>query len=126
MPSEQDHFDAVHAFLTAAGAAPFELSKLPATLPQHFTVITVSRMFAGTNRVGSLVGTNSYRITERSVARNDVSARELRRLGSALEGAVLTIGDLTSTPVQFETADPIAPDDEKPWVSGLRMWTYCL
>ena len=68
--------------------------------------------------------TRAAGITTRAVARTVSNAREMRRRAGQIEGVSLVIGDEESTPVQFETEDLIAPDDD--WYSGLTYWTYAL
>lgn len=120
MTDEAAQLTAVKEFLTTAQAFPYSLGDLSrmAVPPKRYTEVTVSRVFGGEARVDGFKSTTSWRITTRAVAMTEDDAREIRRRASTLELAVL--GD--STPVEFETAQDIEPDDG--WYSGLTTWTY--
>jgi hypothetical protein len=124
MASEDLHAAAVLAFLTTAGSNPFDLSKVPAIPPDYYTEVGVVRRFGGVQRYGGQRDGQLYRITERAVAKILKNAQNLRSRSDALEGAVLTIDGLTTTPIEFESADVIGPDDG--YYSGLRTWSYAL
>lgn len=124
MATEKEHSTAVIAFLTTAAAAPYSLGTAAASLPDFYTEVGVVRRFGGEQRLSGVRDGELYRITARQVARLYPNAQNLRAKSAALEGAVLTIGALTTTPIEFESADPIAEDDG--WYSGLQTWTYAL
>ncbi|GAB3776771.1 hypothetical protein FB382_004394 [Nocardioides ginsengisegetis] len=134
-PTEEQHATAVMAALTAANAVPLSLSEItrriadPArygALPKFYTEVTVTRRFNGDGaRSGGGSGVRLVRITTRAVAETEANAREMRRRTSdGLEGSSLSVVGFDSTPVEFETEDPIAPDDG--WFSGLTTWTYAV
>lgn len=127
--SESSHSTAVRAALTDAGAAPYDLGKVPGTtgnagtLPTWYTETSVMRRFGGNPRSDSRSGVKGYRITTRAVANSAANARNVRdKQHTALEGVVLTVDGKQTTPIEFESADPIAADDGL--FSGLVTWTY--
>lgn len=124
-PTEQDCADAVKAFLSAAGAIPYEVGRVPSPLPLRYTEFSVYRAFGGEPRNGGLPGTQLYRIATRAVADNVDNVRVMRQKAATLEGAVLHPGSSESTPVQFETTDYIAPPSEN-WQSGYTTWTFAV
>lgn len=89
--------------------------------PACYVELVTSRRFIQPARMfptASVIGT---RATLRWVADTVGNARKLRDLcTTALEGQVLLSG--TTTPVQFETEEPIGPDDG--FYSGSADWTY--
>ena len=127
-PSEDEHALAVLAALNAVlptGRKAYDSDTLRAlaTLPTDYVEVTVSRRFGGEERGGGYIGTEPYRITTRVVGKTISNARVLRdKVRTALAFNTVTVGALTTTPVAFETEDPIG-DDEGLW-SGLTLWTY--
>lgn len=121
MPNEQAHSDAVVAAFSALGAIAYDLGDVPSSAA-HYTEITVTRRFGGEQRGSGEREGQLFRITARQVAKVYQNAQNLRAKSAGIEGAVLTVGGTTTTPVEFESADPIAPDDG--WFSGLETWTY--
>lgn len=124
MPNEQAHSDAVVALLTTLGALPYDLGDIPATPPERYTEVTVTRRFGGEQRFSGLRDGQLFRITARQVAKVYQNAQNLRAKSAAIEGVTLTVGGQTTTPIEFESADPIGTDDG--WYSGLETWTYAL
>lgn len=122
MASEEQHAEAVKAALTALTAVPYDYDEIPATLPAYYNAITVERRYGGTGRGSGEIPTEAYRITAQSIAKTVSNAREMRRRARLLEGVVLTIDGTETTPIEFESADPIGPDDG--WYSGLLTLTY--
>lgn len=114
--------------LAAGDAVPKTLQDLKTKDPErlYYNEITVSDRYGdGQLRLGVWLGTGGYRITTRAVGATEDAAYQMRELArTALEYAVLTIGDVTTTPVMFETAEQIAEDDG--WWSGLTTWTTTL
>lgn len=109
-------------------AASYDIDDVPGlngntgTLPFRYVEIGVSRRYTEPDRGDAMPSFIGYRITTRAVAKNITDARNLRRLtGLALENKALTVSGQTSTPVAFETEDPIAPDEDR--YSGLTYWT---
>ena len=128
LPTETEHATAVLAALNAVlptGRKAYDSDDLRrlATLPTDYVEVTVSRRFGGEERANGYIGTEPYRITTRVVAKEIPNARLLRdKVRTALAFNTVTVGSLTTTPVAFETEDPIG-DDEGLW-SGVTSWTY--
>lgn len=128
-PSEQEHFDAVVAALTAAQARPYDYDTLPPTSVTAYTLVTVTDRFGGVQRATSQIGTRGVRVTVRAVGITADNAREMRkRADAALREQRLTVAGFTSTPIAFETSDPVAQDGDLRttgvWYSGLSLYTY--
>jgi hypothetical protein len=125
---EQLHAAAVIAIINAglpAQTRAYDLDDVPATLPTHYVAVTVSRRVRGELRAAA-TSTAGWRDTTRVVDKNSVTnARNTAKIvRSALEFASLSVDGKASTAVQFESAEPIGPDDG--WWSGLTTWTYTL
>ena len=96
--------------------------KSTATTPPHYNEVTVEDRFGGELRNSVWRGTNGWRITTRAVSETEDGAYQMRaKARAALEYTLLAVGADGSTPVMFESADPIA-EDEGHW-SGLTTWT---
>lgn len=127
--AEELHAVAVIALLNAALPAQvraYDVDEVPATRPANYLEVTVSRRFGGEQRsVGSSTH-GGWRALVRSVSQVSVSnARKNAEAGRvALESKRVTVSSKKSTPIQFETADPIAADDG--WWSGVTAFTYAL
>lgn len=127
--NEQTHAAAVVARLNAvlpAAVRAYSSDDVPADKPSKYVEVSVTRRAGGNLRSAAVTATGGWRITTRvvdqvSVANARLTANTVR---TAIEFYYLSIGGKTSTPVQFETSDPIAPDDG--WWSGLTAWTYAL
>lgn len=101
----------------------YELDKAPMT-GADFAEITLSRRFGGNERGGRL-SPSSWRLTVRTVGSEVENARLLHEKAQAIEGYVLTVGSETSTPVLFETEEPIGPDEaQRIYWTGLRSYTF--
>lgn len=125
-PTEEDVLAAVMDRLDAADAFPLTLQQAQdlgeSGLPAYYTEVTLSPRFGGAQRQNAAIGTRGWRVATRAVARDESNAREMsRRADVALREVSLTVALLTSSPVQFETAEAIAKDDQ--WFSGLTAWT---
>lgn len=127
--SESTHLTAVLAALTTAGAIPYDIGRVPGTtgnpgtLPARYTEVSVMRRFGGNPRQTSQSGVEGYRIATRAVADSAANARNLRaKQHAALEEVSLTIDGTVTSPIKFEGAEPIAPDEGE--FSGLVTWTY--
>lgn len=128
-PSEQEHFDAVMAVLMAAQARPYDYDTLPASAVTAYTLVTVTDRFGGAPRMTAQIGTRGVRVTVRAVGITADNAREMRkRADAALREQRVVVGDFTSTPIAFETSDPVAQDGDLRtagvWYSGLSLYTY--
>ena len=127
--NEQTHAAAVVARLNAilpATVRAFDLDDMPTELPSKYVEVTVSRRFGGALRSAAVTSISGWRITTRVVDQNSIPNARLsaNTVRTALEFYRLAIGGKTSTPVQFETAEVIGPDDG--WWSGMTAWTYAL
>jgi hypothetical protein len=101
----------------------YELDKAP-TSGADFAEITLSRRFGGNERGGRL-SPSSWRLTVRAVGSTLANARLLHENAQAIEGFVLTVGSETSTPVLFETEEPIGLDEaQRLYWTGLRSFTF--
>lgn len=123
--TQEQHATAVLAALNAALAPKqaYEYDTLPTTRPAEYVEATVSRRFGGESRLSAQKGTTGWRVTTRAVAQTVSNARLLaQKATQALEDVSLTVDGKSTTPIQFETEDPIGPDDG--WYSGLVTWTY--
>lgn len=125
-PSIQDHFDAVEALLTAANARPEDLDQAPTEACNQFTV---ADRFGGAARLCGEIGTRSVRIVVKALGESADDAREMqRRHLAALRGKRITFTDRTSTRIQFESGDAVAPDGDLltvgAWFSASTTFTY--
>lgn len=127
--SESTHQAALLAALDSAGAVPYDLGKVPGStgntgkVPQWYTEVSVSRRYGSNPRVTSASGVQGYRITTRAVANSAANARNVRaKQHAALEETVLTVDGEATTPIKFESAEPIASDEGM--FSGLTTWTF--
>ena len=126
--STDQHAAAVVALLNAALApkAAYDIDDIRkmSAPPSEYIEITLTRRFGGNTRVCGGIAPSSWRLTTRAVASTVGNARKLLDdTTTALELARITVASETSTPVQFETEDPIRTDDDNTW-TGLRSWTY--
>lgn len=125
--SEEAHIEALRSLLNTA-LAPHQaftvqaLEEMPAR-PAVYVELGAMRRFGGTERLAGKPVPELWRAYTRVVAQQEVNARRLRGLvQDALEDARLSVAGKASTPVRFESADPVAPDEG--WFSGLTTWTY--
>lgn len=104
----------------------YELHQVPSTRPPNYVELSLSRRFGGEFKQSGDVGTTGYRVTLRAVAQVSVMAarEDLEKCRAALEFTSLAVGGSTTTPIQFETEDPVAADDG--WFSGLMSFTYVI
>lgn len=128
-PTEQQHHDAVTAALTAVNARPYDYNDVIPTGTSGYTLVAVTDRFGGNLRLTGQVGVRAVRVTCRYVGTTPDNVRELRRRGeSALREKSLTVGGFESTPIQFETAEVVAPDGDATsggqWFSALSAYTY--
>lgn len=122
------HYTAILAALNVAGSRKAYRMGDPAIVSEAadtYTEVIISRRFGGIARMDSTLDSTLHRATARYVSKSATNAgvQQSKARGS-LEYAVLTIGGLSTTPVQFETEDPIGPDDG--WFSGADDFTYAL
>lgn len=127
--NEQTHAAAVIARLNAvlpATVRAYDVDDVPTDLPSKYVEVTVTRRYGGTRRASASTATGGWRITTRVVDQTSIANARLtaNTARTALEFYRLSIGGKTSTPVQFETAEVIGPDDG--WWSGMTAYTYAL
>jgi hypothetical protein len=128
---ERQHIAAVSAALTASVGANrvFEYGKVPGqsgnpgSLPDIFVLPALERRNGPTDQ--GRARRSGWRLQVRYVGRTANEARwAAERVSQALEGKRLTVDGVESTPVVFESATRIAPDDGR--YSGESVWTYAL
>lgn len=99
-----------------------DLAKLE-SLPAAYVELFVTRRFGGTERNAGGKGREGWRIGTRGVAQTVTNARlMLAKTAEALEEVRLTVDGIATTPIKFESAEVVGPDDG--WYSGLVLWTY--
>ncbi len=126
---EQLHATAVLAVLNAAlpdSVVAYDVDDLPTPRPSRYVEVSVTRRAGGNLRSVGSTSIAGWRITTRPV--DQFSVTNARKAATTVRGAIefarLTVSGKKSTPVQFETSDPIEADEG--WVSGLTAWTYAL
>jgi len=115
------------ALLTALGGAEgknYEIGKVPTTKPAWYNEVVVIRRYGGTFRGDADPNAKLYRAFIRSVGQAVANATEMRRRALLLENTALTVGDEKTTPLQFETEEPIGLDDG--WYSGSLQLIFAL
>lgn len=104
----------------------YDSDEVPATKPSKYVEVTLTRRPGGNLRSAGNTSTAGWRISTRVV--DKVSITNARRTANTVRNALeffgLTVAGKPSTPIQFETAEPVGPDDG--WWSGLTTWTYAL
>lgn len=128
MPTEQQI--ATAALALANGVLPaamraYEPSKVPASKPNEFVTVTLVRRAGGSPRAGRYV-TSGWSLFFMAASRtSEANARHgLDLIRGAFENNVLTVGDDTSTPVRFDNARPVGPDDK--YSSGVNTYSFTL
>lgn len=124
MATDADHLAAVLAAYNATEKVAYTLDSLPDVLPPRHLVVTVVRRFGGVQRLAGVVDGRLYRIVARAVAKTVDGTQQMLEQVYALENQTLTFGAATSTPVAFESADSLAPDQG--WYSAGASFTYAL
>lgn len=122
--TEEQHATAVIGFLNGLSANAFDPDDLPSPRPENYTEVHLARRYGGVMRGDAIPDGQLYRLLVRQVGRTVTNARQLRANIASIEGSVLTVNGRSTTPVTFESADVIAPDDG--WYSGSQTWTYAL
>lgn len=120
--------DALNAVLPAGKKAydTDALDRLTALPDEYVEVVITRRAYGGSERLPAATTAGGWRVLTRSVSKRSINnARDQHdAVHGALEFKRLTIGGKRTTRIQFETAEPIGPDDGA-W-SGYQMWTYVL
>lgn len=128
-PTEQEHYDAVVAALDALSANPYGYEDTVPSSVSGYTLPAVSDRVGGALRLTGQVGIRAVRVTCRYVGRTPDNVREMRKRGeAALREQSITVAGYESTPIQFETAEQVAPDGDLErsgqWYSALSAYTY--
>ena len=128
MATEQQVASTVLAAINAAlptSVRAYEPSKVPATRPGEYAVVTVVRRGGGSARAGRH-GTKGWSVYIMAASRSsETNARNtLQRAGDAIESAVLSVAGVESTPIRFDNARAVAPDDG--WFTGVKTYTFAL
>lgn len=126
-PTEQQHFDAVRAVLDAAGARPYDYDESP--IEADYTRMTVTDRYGGVPHMSGQIGVRLARITVLAVGSKASNVREIRRRAdAALREQSIAVGSHKTTPIQFETAEPVSPDGGElstgSWYSAASTYTY--
>lgn len=109
------------------GRKAYDIDEVPSPFPESYLEVSVTRRYAEYAGASSRRACEAWRVTTRSVGHRSVTnVREMHRRATAvLEGARLTVDGSLTSPIQFETEDPVGPDgDSTEWFSGLISWTY--
>lgn len=128
MTTEQQNADAILAALNAALAPKmaYEVDDVPSPRPAEYVEVQLVRRFGGTARGCGWKGTVGYRLTVFGISQTSASNARmlLEKCRAALEFQHLVVDGQQTTPIQFETANEVAPDDG--WLSGFHDYTYAL
>lgn len=127
--TEQQIATALLAVVNAALPADkkcYELNEVPSPRPADYVEMTLSRTFGGEFRACGGVGVTSYRVTFRGISQTTVKnvRNRLETCRSVLESAQVVVDSDSTTPIRFETEDPVAADDG--WFSGLHSYTFAI
>lgn len=125
--AEVAHASAVRAALDVPLGqwSAYDYDDVPTVLPEMYVLISLSRRFGGQSRLDGSTALGGWRLTTLAVGHTVDEARFIRdATAGALSNARLTVTGLLSSPIQFETEQPIAYDDG--WFSGITAWTYAL
>ena len=127
MPTEQQ---IATALLTIANAAvapvvAYEPSKVPATKPAEFVTLALVRRSGGSPRSGRYVTTGWALYVMAASKISEVNARlRHEKVAAALESRTLTVDGIKSTPIKFDSARPVGPDDG--YSTGVRVYHFTL
>lgn len=128
MTTRGQHAVAVLAVINAplpAAIRAYETDHIPDPLPDQYVEVILTRVFGGEPMLDGSIASSGWLIFTRFVAKSITNAGRLQdRVGGELEGRILTIAGRASTPVTFETEEPIAPDNG--WYSGSAQWAYTI
>lgn len=121
--------DVATALLTAINAtlAPrkaWDDDKVPADADKlGYVTINLSRRYVDDRLVSGEVTMTGWRLVTRYVSKSVPNARLMRaKVATALEEALVPFAGDYFGPVDFESAEPIGPDDG--WFSGADTWTF--
>lgn len=127
MPTEQQISDVCIAAINAqfSSTRAYESSSLPASRPAEFIVVTLVRRSGGSPRAGRYV-TSGWALYVMAASQTFASnaRNSLEKARAALEGVVITVDGVKSTPIRFGDGRPVAPDDG--WLSGVNTYQFAL
>lgn len=127
--TESEHLAAVVDVMDTAGAVPYTLQdkKRVQVLPPAYSEVTIEPRAGGSFRMSATTSRCGYRISVVARGRTEDRAQSMRELTiTALRGASLLVAGYHTTPVAFESGQPIDDDDEPGWYSGLLLFTYVI
>jgi hypothetical protein len=128
MPTEQQVAAATLGIANTALTGPteaYEPSKVPKQKPSEFVTVTLVRRGGGIPRSGRYTTTGwSLYVMAASKTSESNARNSLEQVGTALEGRVLTIAGVASSPVKFDSARPVGPDDG--WSTGVKVYSFTL
>lgn len=134
LASEAAHAAAVLAVINAAlpgDTNAYTADEVPSSpRPANYVEVSIMRRANGTQRHGSGSTAAGWRILTREVSQTAVSnaqtVAEFVRVSLERKRISVTKNaeTKTSTPIQFETGEPVGEDDG--WWSGYQTWTYVL
>lgn len=124
--TESDHTTAVLAVMETGGAVPYTVqdANRVVVLPPGYNVITLEPRAGGTFRQARSTR-RGYRLAVESRGQTYDQAQAMREAADrALRGVELVIDGLPTTPLVFESGQPIDEDTRPGWYSGLLLLTY--
>lgn len=126
MASEQDQVDAILAVLNAALSpkVAYDVGDVPLDRPAEYVEVFLTRRFGAVETIGGPKSSTGWRVTVRAVSRSSVNNVRLmlNKCREALEDVRLSVGAEETTPIEFENARTIAPDEG--WFTGATNFTY--
>lgn len=128
--SEQEHYDAVKALLSAGSAVPLTLGEIKVhrqkgTLPAGYTEVYVSERHTVPSRVGGRSGPRAWRVQTRAIGTTEANARTMRqRAAVALDERWITVSGESAPIFRAVSDDPIGEDNGS--YSGLSEYGYTL
>jgi hypothetical protein len=125
-------FDAVKAAVVGEfGANVYEYGKAPGAdgnpgvLPSKYLLLVVERRFVPPSRMSRTASRTGWRITGVGVGRySPTNARDaLTALATALDGQLLTVNGVVTTPIEFESGQAPVKEGASEWFSGFDAYT---
>lgn len=126
LATESDHLDAVLVVLSDGDAVPFtvQTANRVTALPNAYSVVGLELRAGGTFR-GGRTGRRGYRVAVQCRGRTEEQAQAIREAAdAALRGVGLVVDGHRTTPIAFESGQPIDDDANPGWYSGLLLYTY--
>jgi len=116
---------AILAAINAVAAPQFyDEDDVPATRPNEYGVISLSRVFGGVDRANGFKGVTLRRLQVDVNSKISVTGARTTfdAVRTALEDVILTVGSETIGPIRFESDGGIGPDSG--YYFGRSFWTY--